>query len=208
MGEWGILSFLYRVLRDFLSWAVPKKRSLSPADCLRAREKWKAEFEERILDRRRAGLRSDVIVRDVKRMDDYPDTNESHKGISPWFRVGLVDTYHKGIMLQMNWVGLVWDEKKESWITREASSSEKSTVTAALIGYVPYENIESVDWEGDEYYSFPHIFCHFDSKRKEPYERLGYCEQKDLNGHIYYTEIVDYDTVRKNSRHYRRRGYA
>jgi len=30
-----------------------------------------------------------------------------------------------------------------------------------LTGCIPYENIESVDWEGDRYYSVPHIYCYF-----------------------------------------------
>jgi hypothetical protein len=40
----------------------------------------------------------------MKRMDSYPQVVES-KRISPWFRVNLVDTYERGIM-----VGLQWEE--------------------------------------------------------------------------------------------------
>lgn len=64
-----------------------------------------------------------------------------------------------------------------------------------LIGYVPYENIETVNWDGDEYYSFPHIFCYFDTKRKEPYETLEFCEEKHFDGDPYYTKVAEYDSV-------------
>jgi hypothetical protein len=59
-----------------------------------------------------------------------------------------------------------------------------------LVGYVPFENIESVDWHGDEYYGFPHLYCYFDARRKEPYEKLAFCEKKEMNGIPFYTEVT------------------
>ncbi len=37
-----------------------------------------------------------------------------------------------------------------------------------LIGFIPYDLIDHVDVTGDEYYSYPHIYCHFAFKG-EPY---------------------------------------
>ena len=38
-----------------------------------------------------------MIVRDVDRVDDYPDGDTKGKGISAWFKVELLGTYHRGI---------------------------------------------------------------------------------------------------------------
>jgi hypothetical protein len=69
-------------------------------------------------------------------------------------------------------------------------------VNLVLTGFIPYENIEMIDWDGDQYYSYPHLYCYFDFKG-EPYERIAYCEKRNLDEHIYYTEIVEYYSVLK-----------
>ena len=63
-------SFIYRLLKDIFKFF--RGRKLSPVEILRLRNKWKIEFEEKILEWRKEGIRCDVISRDVKRMDDYP----------------------------------------------------------------------------------------------------------------------------------------
>jgi hypothetical protein len=101
-------------------------------------------------------------------------------------------------------VGLRWGQitKHESGWTYKKHDDEKSSgVRVILIGYIPYENIEAVDWSGDEYYNFPHLYCHFDEKRKEPYESLMLCEEKcNPGGRPFYVEVAPYETVRKVSK--------
>lgn len=198
MGEFGFLSLGYRLLKDFLSWKNRKKRHLTPSELVKLRKKWKEEFESKLIERRKEGLRADIIVRDMKRMDNYPDIDENSKGISPWFRVGLMGTYHRGIL-----VGLRWDTltlENDNWRYTDHRAGEEGDIKVILIGYIPYENIEEVDWEGDEYYYFPHIYCHFDAKRKEPYDKLAFCEQKHSNDIPFYTEVAEYANVRKHSK--------
>jgi len=64
-----------------------------------------------------------------------------------------------------------------------------------------------VNWEGGEYYGFPHIYCYFDTKRKEPYETLEFCEEKNFDGVPYYTKVADYDSVREFSMEFNPYGY-
>ena len=72
-------------------------------------------------------------------------------------------------------------------------------MTAYLIGYIPYESIVSVNWDGDEYYGHPHIFCHFEYAG-QPYERLAFCERRELShGQEYFSELEDQDRVRLTS---------
>ncbi len=188
--------FIYSLLKDAVGWMTTLLRRTPPQDIIKLRQKWKPEFEANLRKRQRAELRSDVIIRDVKRFDSYPDINEKERGISPWFRVGFLDTYHKGIL-----VGLGWEKIKETprgWRTVDYAKGESDGTAVMLIGYIPYEKIESVDWEGDEYYGYPHIYCHFSAKQKQPYERVAFCtENQNPGGNKFYTELADYSAVRK-----------
>lgn len=107
-------------------------------------------------------------------------------------------TYHKGILAGLRWGKLTLDE--DHWRYTNYKAGEKGDIKVILIGYIPYENIEAVNWSGDEYYYCPHIYCHFDARRKEPYERLAFCEKKELNEIPFYTEVADDLTVQRFSK--------
>lgn len=183
---WGLVSYLWR-------WARRNKRNLTPQQKLELRAKWKPQVEAWLLEHERKKLRQDCIIRDMKRMDNYPDTKEA-KGISAWFRVGLVDTYEKGIMVGLRIEGLV--EEAEGLRLGDYGAEKDRMVNLTLTGFIPYENIELIDWDGDQYYSYPHLYCYFDFKG-EPYERLAYCQKRNLDEHVYYTEIAEYHSVLK-----------
>jgi len=94
-----MLQLIYSILKDICSWLRRRRRRLSPDEVVCRRQKWKQEFEDKISERRVSGLRGDVIIRDMKRVDNYPDDDKKGKGISPWFRVGILGTYHHGIQV-------------------------------------------------------------------------------------------------------------
>ena len=102
-------------------------------------------------------------------------------------------------MLGFEIVRLVQD-KSGAW--HYPAKNQKETLHAVLTGYVRYENIERVDWEGDEIHGFPHIYCHFDEKGKVPYEKLVFCERRILKpeGWAYYSELASLDDVDKLSK--------
>lgn len=180
---------------DFIKNLDLNKRKLSPEQKISARDKWRQVFENYFLEAARSGHRvGDTIVHDVDRLDIYPDTPKE-KGISSWFRVGLMGTYHRGILLGLRWTYL--EEKDGEWIENGKGDSENS-VKVMLLGEVPYESIESVNFEGDDYYNKPHIFCHFDHQG-EPYERLYYGEQFQLDEKslFYYRQVEEYKPAPK-----------
>ncbi len=200
MIEWLAPSFVYSVLKDALGAFRGRRRQLSAAQILELRQKWKPLFEEEIRKTDTEKLRKDVIIRDVKRLDNYPEVDCEAKGISPWFRVGLVGTYHKGILVGLRWGELTNHGNEEDWRYTNHKAGETGDIKAILIGRIPFENVEAVDWDGDEYYYFPHIYCHFDAKRKEPYEEVVYCVEKCLPGGLpFYVEVATYEKVRKLS---------
>lgn len=198
MIEWLGPGLIYTVLKDAWSALRGRRRRLSSAEILELRQKWKPLFEKEIWKTHAEKLRKDVIIRDMKRLDHYPDVDRKEKGISPWFRIDLMGTYHKGILVGLRWGELTRHGEEGGWRYTNYKAGESGDLKVILIGRIPFENIESVDWDGDEYYYFPHIYCYFDAKRKEPYEELVFCEQNCPPKRLpYYVEVASYEKVRR-----------
>lgn len=196
MLEFLAPGFLYNLGKDL--WGMFRGRHLTSAEIVKRRQEWKPLFEEHIFRNYRQKLRTDAIIRDIKRVDSYPDTN-GEKGISPWFRVELVGTYHRGILVALSWHNLV--EELDGLRFANYKASEKGNLKALLIGRIRYEDIENVDWNGDEYYSYPHIYCFF-LRQKEPYEDIGFYSENRLDANSvapFYTRIDSYAKVRQRS---------
>jgi hypothetical protein len=199
MLEYLAPSFIYTLIKDLLSFVRGRRRKLTPSEILQLREKWRPQFENELWTNYKEGLRRDVIVRDVRRLDSYPNIDDTKKGISPWFRCALVDTYHKGALLWLSW-GTLTRTEDEEWRFTNYNANEAGDIKVALIGKVPFELVEAVNWKGDEYYYFPHIYCYFDASKQQPYEELVFCEERERpNMPPYYSEIAKYDDVRRRS---------
>jgi hypothetical protein len=194
-------SVLYSLLKDVIGLVLRKRRRLSPSEVLELRHKWKPLFEAHVWKKHRDKLTSEIIVRDMKRIDNYPDAKET-RGISPWFRAALVGTYHRGIYAGLRW-GTLTKQKGggEHWRFTDRAAGEKGDVRVLMIGSILYEDIDNVDWDGDEYYSDPHVYCFFTHKQKEPYEHTGfYTKTTPTNGLPFYIEVAPYEQVRRLSK--------
>mgnify|MGYP001211818823 CR=1 FL=1 len=179
----------------FTNWElVPKfgtrRRSLTPTEKLAARDKWRPIFNDYFLEAARKNYRGDAIVHDVDRLDNYPDAGDE-KSISSWFRVGLMGTYNDGILLGLRWTKI--EEENGIWVENYQSEAAGG-VKVMLLGEVPFESIESVNFEGDDFYNKPHIFCHFDFEG-EPYKRLFYGEEFQLDPKFpcHYRDLLGYE---------------
>lgn len=199
MLEWLTGSLAYSVGKDLVGCALGRKRRLTPSQVIELRSRWKPEFEQHIWGTHRKELRSDVIIRDMNRLDAYPNINEKEKGISPWFRLGLVGTYYRGILIAHSWGGLKKDG--DGWRYPDYKAGEKRDLAVLLISRIPYENIEQVDWNGDEIYGYPHIYCWFNNK-KVPYEHTGIYVQHEpiVDGALpWYEEVAQVANVKRRS---------
>ncbi|WFS23932.1 hypothetical protein [Rhizobium rhododendri] len=170
----------------------PKKSRVTPEQKIAARDKWRPIFEKFFLEKAQHDYGTDAIIHDVARVDCYPDATEE-KGISPWFRCGLMGTYHRGVLLGLQWTHII-QQVDGTW---EENSRNTEGTKVILIGAIPYESVESVNFDGDDYYDFPHLFCHFEYKG-QPYERLYYATENRLQHptikhQYYYTEIAKYE---------------
>lgn len=169
----------------------------TPSERVQHHERLRVLFREEIDRCRAQDLRKDVVIRHVNRLDSYPNSVEQ-PGISPWFKAGLLNTYHAGIKVGLGWEDLI--ESPNGFRKPDYKKDERGTITAMLTGEIPYDFIETMNVDGDEYYYLPHIFCHF-ANRGEPYERLYYAEKVDMgHGHTYWKELVAYEKVVRNGK--------
>jgi len=200
MLEYLAPGFLYSVAKDFLSYVRGRKRRLTPEQVLERRQKWKKEIEPVLWKRAKDKLAMDVVIRDVKRLDEYPDvTKPNRKGISAWFKAGLTTTYHNGIEVNLGWHGLIKDAR--GWRIAEYPREKDNTITVALVACIPYERIEAVDWSGDNFYGESQVYCHFDAKDGSPFEDAFYFGTPEQNpgGPKFYLKTATRDEVKKNS---------
>ena len=202
MIEW--LSIGYSALKDFLKY-MKNKKGLNPEEIVKRRQRWKDEIKEKfqwIDDKVGYGQ---IIIRDVKRNDMYPKVEERKKGISSWFRVGYLGTYYRGIEVGLGINELIYEEKYKAWRFAEYKNKEEGgDLNAYIVGLIPFEYIANIDWNGDEYYSCPHIYCHFLSKKGEPYEEIIFCEKRWSDKSVYYHEIAKYEQVAKFTKEFKK----
>lgn len=133
----------------------------------------------------------DAIIRELRRMDSYPDIDDSLRGISPWFKVELKGTYYGGVEAFLS----VQEVLIEKDIARPAPDThDPEARTVFVVGRIPYGAIEGIDWEGDEYYGFTHVYCRFRGwgGRKGPYESIELYDRTERElggGHKYYERL-------------------
>lgn len=145
-------------------------------------------------------LGMDVNVRDIARLDEYPNVNENHNGISSWFRAGLVGTNESSVLLLVQWVTLNAEAIEFMQLEGIARQNAYGDGNVALIGYVRFEQVVDVKWDDDDYNGRPNLFLHFDAKGREPYSRLAFRRRKAMDGPgteiEWYSEICDLEKYR------------
>jgi hypothetical protein len=196
MAELSAASFFYSLSKDLLKLIRGRRRNLSAEDRFASQQKWRDILESELSKCRNENLRHDIIIHDVKRPKFYPGGEPPEKGISPWFRVYFADMYHKGIAISSGIHELSFDEQFGGWYLAEDLS--KDYVKADLISYIPYEQIVHVDIDGDEYYSYPHLFCYFDIGGT-PYEKSEFCLMRGTAPNFFFEPIASADDVHRAS---------
>lgn len=197
--ELGIFSLLYNAAKDLVSFIFGRFKKIPPEQIIAHRQKMKREFESRLRWIDDNGGYGEAIIRDIRRVDSYPNIDEKDKGISPWFCVGILELYHRGLQVGLKYEGIKFDKKHNAWRLYNYRE-EKEDLIALIIGRIPFDEIVEVDWEGDEYYSIPHIYCRFNQRKNEPYEELVFAEEKKGTSGPIYTDLCNYNDVIKLSK--------
>ncbi len=198
MLEFIAPGFIYNVLKDLYGILVRRRRRLTPQQIVELRQKFKDEIEPVVRETQRRGEYVEVVIRDMKRFDEYPDTPKRlGKRIPSWFKVELVGTYHKGIQVGLRGEELV--HCPSGW--RFVDYNTERGTTAILIGEIPYERIERIDWRSDSVLELPSIYCYFDASDSTPYDRRVFgLERTHTLGWKYYVEAATLDDVKANTK--------
>lgn len=174
----------------FSTWPFSGKQRITPEQKIEKREEYRPIFKQFFWEHKEHG--TDAIIHDVGRVDTYPDM-PVEPGISSWYRAGLMGTYHRGILLGLRWADIA-QQKNGKWV--EVAHDAPGALRVVLVGKVPYECIQKVNFDGDEFYNKPHLYLHFDFAG-EPYEQIAFATEGRINGGApFYTDVVDYaDTL-------------
>lgn len=157
----------------------------------------KRQFEKRLKPEKGYEKLIEVFIRDVARRELYPngDCFFLHDNISSCFKIEIKGLYSNGIEL---WSGasdeIIFDEKQKKW--RFAESNEENKIDGIRVLRIPFENIIKIDWEGDEYYRMPHIFCNFKYDGR-PYESALYYIPSKSDNMTFYLPVEGISPLQK-----------
>jgi hypothetical protein len=114
------------------------------------------------------------IVRDMKRMDEFPNVKKTSVGVSPWLRLYPIRFYDRGIEVFLSDSRSVIKTNR-GWCLLPRNQHSESAVYAATVGRIPFHFIERIDWSrNDGYYNSPHFYCRYVGPLRGPYEDIVY----------------------------------
>ena len=102
--------------------------------------------------------------------------------------------YHRGVEVFLRIESAKYEESIQSW--RWADYDEPGAINVWIVGKIPFEIVKAVEWNGDQYYYAPHIYCEFTKAAKQPYEEIVLYQRKGNPG--FFIEIAKYDDVKPN----------
>jgi hypothetical protein len=110
----------------------------------------------------------------------YPNSNEPDVyGEYEWFRVEILRLYHTGVEF-INMVKQIQFFEDNTWeFINDSSEIKGEKINVFEIGQINFQDIIEYNLKGDEFYTYPHIFCRFKYKGT-PFERVYYQNVKKI----------------------------
>lgn len=126
----------------------------------------------------RKGINSEVELMNVSRyLTDYPNNNdETGKGYT-YLRAELRGKTFEGVEFFSEMPRELYVNKKGKYTFNKTKS--KAGFNAYPVGLIPYEWIEFIDLEGDEYKYVPQFYVEFKGIEKFPYKSVSYYKLND-----------------------------
>lgn len=160
-----------------------KAKKSDPKTILENRLKLRKQFESFY----KKSKEGNIIVRDINNLDDYPD-NQEKDGKLTWYRVFIKELLQDGLEVYNghSYVYVTYNEEKDEWEFAEENS--ENTESARVIGIIPFDWIENIDFNGEfnGYNEVPHIFIDLKDKKADGFKVLKYyISVKDGNEHSY-----------------------
>lgn len=179
MIEWLNLSAAIAaiIVGSFIAYHVYfLSKRLKFSDEMRRRHELRIHISKQ-LSEIRSGVSAKIeLVNAKKYKTHYPFNNDSKGGRS--YTTGELKS------LRFNGVELFCDFPQEAYFTDESTLTLKKTDAKAPynvfpVGLIPYDWIEFVDLEGDEFTYRPQLFVRFKGLKQSPYERVMYYKTRD-----------------------------
>lgn len=145
----------------------------------------KSEFEEKLASLDELGSRCDAIVLNERDKSAYLKPVVSHRGIGPsnWFKVEVRGLYQNGVEVILDTVGLRINHASGEWSFAQGEKTDDHYF-GLKVGRIPFSGIITLDWSGDEYHPFLHMYCRFDGYLRTPYETFRYYVKEPNRGHF------------------------
>lgn len=144
-------------------------------------------YEERMERMKDPSLKfnnSEVLIRSIYDLN-YPQNIINDQGKGGFFKAEVYDFYHNGLMVRCSPYRMDALVKYEN-----GKENEVEKMSLETFGCIPYENIIEYDYEGDQYYQYPHLYCDYVTG-SDPFEEIKYktseglwIEEKDIIEHI------------------------
>lgn len=190
------LALGFNIIKGIFGFLAHMVRGTKPEEILKKRQILKHDIESHLHRRKDAyGTLGNAIVRDIDRMDYYLHDNPKKSYASyAWFRVEIKDISYRSLDCFISMPEeIIYDEGKNRW--RFTKQGEKG-INAYPVGKIPYENIINIDWNGDEYYPFPHIYCRY--RNRSPYLAIHYYLKQGREPHEYYQQVEGFEPHKKH----------
>jgi hypothetical protein len=189
--------FITLLIQGFIAYHVFfLSKKLTNKSKLEHKERVKKKTEELLSEIYKKKLNSKVYLVNINRyFKDYPSNTEKRFEGYSYIRADIKSVRFNGIEFFAEMPVEIY-QKQNGELSFKGEKSEK-VFNAFPVGIVPYEWIEYIDLEGDEYGFIPLFYCHF--KRKTnwrfwkhllffgyPYKKIVYYKKSDV-----YTEGND-----------------
>lgn len=109
---------------------------------------------------------TELLIHSISDMD-YPENTLLENDYTGYFKVEPYNFYFNGLIV------IFGVTKLEITSGKETDEIKRTEGKALKLGYIPFENIIDYDIDGDEYYSYPHLYCYFINVQ-DPFEKIGY----------------------------------
>lgn len=196
------LSFFYSLSKDVFAF-IRRRRSIPPQTVLERRKRWQVEFGEERYRCWNEKLRDDIILVNINKMSDYIDEKRESK--NAYFRLSLMQANTSHCLIYLNKIRIV--NKNGKW--KESLEDTNDMQEVYLCGELPYEYVEEVYWHGDDFYTFPIVYCHFWGVMGGPFKRLAYYRlaYEDARFPERYIKAFDYKEIKRPTRREKSRYY-
>ncbi len=143
--------------------------------------------------------RGEAVIRDLRRMDDYPELGDGFsRKPSAWFKAEVKGIYDRGLEVYLNAVRVMVSGDT----AKEVRTGGQPVM---VVGRIPFDRIEEVDWIGDPDASrdqMPHFYCWFGWRRRRLFAELVL--YRHSSGMLVCLDGVKYEPERLSRREARR----